>query len=324
MCVLVAVLGACTPHDEPEHVATLDDPRGENIGLRFALEGDRLYIFQRQLYVLDLVTREGWSLGSIVNRGRLFLDVAVSDGWAYWITSPAWDAPDGASPWVGRITDGMGDEEVNLRGARQITAAGGCAFISAPPALHRWCPADPAPVELTAVAGLRDDVAVDADGIHYFNDAGLMRADETAATVLIAAADLPFGVPGGRHHLATDATHIAWWADRTLFVVPKGGKAVVLVEMDPGVNALDAELAIDEAGFHFAHLRLRHDAVEAEAWLPRWGDTWGDAALHTVGDGRAAWAQGTDDGLPIYVLPTDADSVAPPGGDEDTLRPPFL
>jgi hypothetical protein len=310
-CLLTAtiVLAACTPHDEPDLLVTFGTDQGQNASV--AIEGDRVHVFYDALHVVDLATGEVANLGATIGGVSRYAEVVVADGWAHWLAF-RWDEPDEFR--IGRLGDSGDDEEVSIGvQARGLVARGGCAWFSTTQALHQWCPADPAPVEIPG-DGPFADVAVDEGAIYYSGADDLYRIDRATGE----RTALGVGGQAGAE-LAIDGDRLVWWRGGDVHAVATTGGAAEWLGTLPDLGTSSyADLDVDELGYFRAGWRLRRGGTTAEEWLP--------GRSPVVADGHAAWIEFDPRAQQshLYTLPSDAAAPPPPGGEADTLRPPFL
>ena len=308
--VAAVLLAGCTPHAEPELVVSFGGPSTTFPAV--AVEGDRVHVFFKELNTVDLETGEVTNLGRTAAAATRYDEVAVSEGRAYWI---GYEADAQQNRYVARLTeDGRRETMTFATPPAHLLGHAGCALFTTPPSLHRWCPGDALPVEVTA-DGPRDDVAADDEAYYFFASDGLTRLDIATGERTLLGVD-----PLGGAELTVDGDQLVWWWNEELRAIPLAGGAVVELGTLPRTVAVPyppGHLTADEHGHYLGAARLRRGARDPEVWLQRGSD-------HAVADGHAVWLEGELDSYRVYTVPTDAASVAPPGGERGSIRPPFL
>lgn len=83
-----------------------------------------------------------------------------------------------------------------------LLAAAGAAVFTERVSLHRWCPDDPAPVEIATDEPI-GDLAADDDAVYYIGAGGLIRIDRVSGSVWSS-------VSRCRSRLSSPMTAIAW------------------------------------------------------------------------------------------------------------------
>ena len=300
--LVIALLAAgCTPFAEPERVAGLDGASMVTVA------GERVHGFSEDLIVVDLDTGEAVNVGRAAGDTGRYDEVAVSGGWAYWLGHEPAAVP---IRYVARLGGGRDRETVEFSAPAHLLGHGDCALYTRPPSLYRWCPDDEVPIEVTADGPL-DDVAADDEAYYFFAADGLTRLEIATGERTLLGIDAIAGA-----ELAIDGDQLLWWRNEQLRAIPTAGGEVVDLGTLPRTALTSSrpdKLTVDEHGYYLGAARLRRGEREGEVWIPRGGG-------HAAADGHMVWVEDTG----VYHVPTDAAPVAPLGGEDGSIRPPFL